>query len=125
MERRTQQRQAIQQALEEADRPLSPDELLRLARKHSAGMGIATVYRNVARMLEAGSIRTVEIPGAKIRYETAGKGHHHHFHCDDCDRVYEIEDCPGSLGRLAPSGFQTRAHDIILFGLCRSCSAAD
>ena len=123
MERRTQQRQAIQQALEEADRPLSPDELLRLARKHSAGMGIATVYRNVARMLEAGSIRTVEIPGAKIRYETAGKGHHHHFHCEQCDCVYEIEDCPGSLGRLAPSGFQTRAHEIILFGLCRTCSA--
>ena len=92
MKRRTQQRKAIQLALEEADRPLSSDELLSFAKKHSAGMGIATVYRNVARMLEAGDIRAVDIPGAKMRYETAGKAHHHHFHCEDCDRVYEIED---------------------------------
>jgi Fur family ferric uptake transcriptional regulator len=124
VERRTQQREAIERALKEANRPLSPLEILRLAKELSPGMGIATVYRNVARMLESGSIRAVDIPGAKNRYETAGKAHHHHFHCERCDRVYEVEDCPGSLARLAPSGFLTRAHEIILFGLCRSCSAS-
>jgi Fur family ferric uptake transcriptional regulator len=119
--RQTQQRTAIRQALLDAGRPLSHEEVLAAAQRECPGLGIATVYRNVRRLREQGWLRAVELPGAPSRYEVADKGHHHHFHCVACDRIFEVEDCPGDLQRLAPSGFLVQRHEIILYGLCRQC----
>jgi Fur family ferric uptake transcriptional regulator len=119
--RQTRQRTAIRQALLDAGRPLSPAEVLAVARRRCPGLGIATVYRNVRRLRERGWLREVELPGAPSRYEVADKDHHHHFHCLSCDRIYDVEDCPGSLGRLAPRGFLVQDHEIILYGLCPNC----
>jgi Fur family ferric uptake transcriptional regulator len=119
--RETQQRTAIRQALLDAGRPLSHEEVLAAAQRDCPGLGIATVYRNVRRLREQGWLREVELPGAPSRYEVADKDHHHHFHCVACDRIYEVEDCPGDLKKLAPSGFLVQSHEIILYGLCRNC----
>lgn len=122
MQRKTQQRTAIRSAIEEADRPLSPQEILSTAEDQAPGLGIATVYRNIKALVQEGWLRIVELPGAPSRYEVAGKGHHHHFHCRACDRVFEVDDCPGRVSDLAPSGFRPEAHDIILYGLCAACA---
>ena len=119
--RNTQQRTAIRKALEDAGRPLSHEEVHLAARRAVPGLGIATVYRNVRALREEGWLSAVELPGAPDRYEVADKHHHHHFHCRRCDRVYEVEDCPGNLKRLAPRGFRVETHEIILYGLCRAC----
>ena len=124
MRRQTQQRRAILQAIETADRPLSPQEILDAAQVEAPRLGIATVYRNIRHMVEEGELHAVELPGAPNRYEAAGKHHHHHFHCRSCDRVFEVEDCPGSLKQLAPSGFELESHEIILYGLCDGCAVA-
>lgn len=123
MARKTQQRDAIRCAFEDADRPLSPEEILTAARRQAPRLGIATVYRNVRSLVEEGWLHTVDLPGAPSRYELAGKHHHHHFHCRSCDRVYEVDDCPGSLKNLLPNGYQLESHEIILYGLCRACAA--
>ena len=122
MRRKTQQRQAILQAIEAADRPLSPREILDAAKGEVPGLGIATVYRNIRNLVEQGALHAVELPGVPNRYEAAGKHHHHHFHCRGCDRVFEVEDCPGSLKQLTPSGFALESHEIILYGLCEGCA---
>jgi Fur family ferric uptake transcriptional regulator len=124
MQRETQQRRAIRRAFEAAGRPLSPQEIHEGARSNVRGLGIATVYRNIKAMLEEGWLRSVELPGAPSRYELAGKDHHHHFHCRECDRVFEMEQCPGSLRDLAPQGFEPESHEIILYGLCATCSGS-
>lgn len=121
MARRTRQRDAIREAFQAADRPLAPTECLDLAAEDVPGLGIATVYRNIKRLLDAGWLRVVELPGAPDRYEVAGKSHHHHFHCRECDGLYEVEDCPGSLAGLAPTGFVVERHEILLYGLCDGC----
>ncbi len=121
--RQTQQRGAIRRALENADRPLTPHEILAAARGAVPGLGIATVYRNIKTLVGSGWLQAVDLPGSASRYEVAGKEHHHHFHCRSCDRVFEVEECPGSLNDLAPSGFELDAHEIILYGTCEACSA--
>lgn len=122
MQRRTQQRDAIQDALKRADRPLSPQEIHESAGRDVENLGLATVYRNVKAMVDGGWLRTVDLPGAPSRYELADKEHHHHFHCNRCDRVFEVDDCPGSLQGLAPEGFQAESHEIILYGRCPECA---
>lgn len=122
MLRETKQRKAIRNALADAGHPLSPRELLSLARDEVSGLGIATVYRNISALQEEGSIVPVELPGEPPRYEVAGKAHHHHFHCRECDKVYEIEGCPGNLQSVTPMGFQLETHEVVLYGLCEICS---
>lgn len=119
--RETRQGQAIRWSFEEAGHPLSPKELLEVAGRRVKGLGIATVYRNIKSLLDDGSIVAVELPGESPRYELAGKGHHHHFHCRECDRVYEMDGCPGNVASVTPDGFQVERHEFVAYGLCEAC----
>lgn len=123
MERSTRQRSAIRSVIEAATRPLSPQEVLDGARGEVAGLGIATVYRNLKLLVEEGSVQPVELPGASPRYESTRLAHHHHFQCRACQRVFDVHGCPGDLGRLAPPGFSVDAHELTLYGHCAECRA--
>lgn len=122
--RETRQGRAIRSVFEEAGRPLRPDEALALARKVTPGLGAATLYRRIARLVEEGWLTTVRLPDAGTLYERADKGHHHHFHCRGCDRVYELETCPlpPSVKPMAPAGFKAEGHELTIYGLCRTCA---
>jgi Fur family transcriptional regulator, ferric uptake regulator len=122
MERDTQQRRAIRAALEGADRPLSPREVLDAARSGAATLGLATVYRNVNALVGEGWLVEVQLPGEPPRYEVAGKKHHHHFVCETCGRAFEVNDCPGSMKALVPGGFTLSRHEITLYGTCADCT---
>ena len=122
MERNTRQRAAILEALQEANRPLTPQEILDLARRKLATLGQATVYRAIKSLLLDKALQAVSIPGEPDRYEVAGKPHHHHFYCRTCSRVYEMEGCPGPLNGLAPRGFEVDAHEVLLYGRCATCA---
>ena len=124
MERATRQNTAIREAIEAAGRPLSPTEVLDEARRHVAAMGLATVYRNLKALVDAGAIQVVTLPGEVARYEVAQRGHHHHFRCDACQRVFDVHQCPGDLAGLAPPGFAVSRHEITLYGLCSDCRPA-
>lgn len=119
--RSTRQKEAIKAVLKEQDRPLLPNEIHQLALKLAPSVGIATVYRAIKHLMNDGQVCCVEIPGQPPRYEGTEKGHHHHFHCRDCLRVYDLNKCVEGLRKLAPSGFQVTDHEIILYGLCREC----
>jgi Fur family ferric uptake transcriptional regulator len=122
MDRRTRQREAIRRVFMETGRPLGASEILRAARAHAPGLGIATVYRTVKGLVQEGWLVPVALLGEPPRYETAGKKHHHHFRCRRCDRVYEIKGCLTDLRRLLPRGFRLEAHEVLLTGLCTACA---
>ncbi len=124
MERATRQNTAIREAIEAAGRPLSPMEVLDEARRHVAALGLATVYRNLKALVDAGAIQAVTLPGEAARYELARRGHHHHFRCDACQRVFDVPACPGNLAGLAPPGFSVARHEITLYGRCSDCQPA-
>ncbi|MEY3011878.1 MAG: hypothetical protein RIT45_613 [Pseudomonadota bacterium] len=121
--RSTEQRRAIREAVRNAGRPMRPEEVLEAAQRDVPTLGIATVYRNLKAMLDAGFLRAVELPGDSTRrYELAALDHHHHFHCGRCDRVYDIDICPGDLSRHAPAGFSVESHELLLHGICSDCA---
>ena len=122
MTRDTRQKRAIRSAFERANRPLSPEQARSEAARESAGLGIATVYRTVRSLLEDGQLSLVDIPGRGTYYELAGKGHHHHFACEDCGAVFELEGCNSGIYDRLPLGFCTRGHDVTIFGSCAGCS---
>ena len=121
MERRTRQRDAIRQAFVQAGRPLSTGEVLEAARKDVSGLGIATVYRTIKALMEEDWLDPVELPAEPPRYGPRGKGHHHHFRCVVCDKVYDVAGCPGPFKKLLPRNFRLEGHDLTLYGRCAAC----
>ena len=121
VERNTRQKQAIRAVLERAERPLSVDDVHALAERTSPGLGLATVYRAIKSLLDERRLSIVEVPGRSPFYEVAGKAHHHHFSCNACARVYELEGC-ASVGVKLPRGFTTNDHDLTLYGTCAACT---
>ena len=124
MERTTRQRNAIRSAIEQARRPLSPQEVLEAAQAEVPALGLATVYRNLKLLIDAQEVIAVSLQGDNPRYEAARLAHHHHFQCTACQRVFDVQGCPGNLARLAPPGFSVDHHELTLYGRCAACTGA-
>jgi Fur family ferric uptake transcriptional regulator len=120
--RNTRQKDAIRKAFLDADRPLSPEEVMAFAQKESDAPSIATVYRNINGLVEDEWLAPVQIPGYPTRYEVAGKAHHHHFQCNDCGAVHELEGCHVPNKPKLPRGFKYINHEFFVYGICSTCS---
>lgn len=119
--RNTRQKDAIRSAFLQADRPLSPEEILGLAQAEVRGLSIATVYRNVLSLADENWLVPVELPGEGKRYEVAGKEHHHHFRCNVCSKVFELEGCSIDIKPKLPRGFKASGHEFFIYGQCAAC----
>ena len=118
----TRQREAIREVLEAADRPLSPQEVLEQAQGSVPRLGLATVYRNLNRLLEEGWLVPVDSVADSRRFERAGKEHHGHYHCCRCDRVFDLAGCAAqAVVATVPRGFTVESHEVVVHGRCADC----
>ena len=125
MPSRTRQGNAVTAILRTAERPLTPAEIHVRASKQLPGLGLATTYRHIRSLVEAGCLVGVDYPGQPTRYEWADGRQKIHFGCRSCDKLFAIEEnlnfeepIPPNL----PSGFQVKGGEWILYGLCPDCS---
>jgi Fe2+ or Zn2+ uptake regulation protein len=83
----------------------------------------ATTYNNLRDLVKAGLVREVAVEGRAGRFDATGM-RHHHFICDRCGDVEDMEwyDVPRpasrSLGRRI-----VRECELIFRGLCTKCAA--
>jgi Fur family transcriptional regulator, ferric uptake regulator len=124
-QRQTRQRDRIFQVIQATQGPLTVQEILERAQRDLPGLGIATVYRTLNLLQNAGQIQTVILPTGETRYELANLGHHHHFQCRICQEVYDLDACPVSVpdGSALGDGFIVETHELTLYGVCPDCSA--
>jgi Fur family ferric uptake transcriptional regulator len=121
MSRRTEQREAIFDALRTSDRAVTAQEL----HGQLDGVGLATVYRNLQRLAEAGDADTLRRDNGEVAFLVCGRGHHHHLICRKCGRVEQVRDCrlDDWAGEVAADhGFSEVEHHAELVGLCAGCS---
>lgn len=121
--RKTRQRAALAALLAETDEFRTAQELHDELRAGSESVGIATVYRTLQLMLEAGEIDTIRMADGQSAYRSCSRRHHHHLICRDCGRTVEIE--APNLERWAAdvarkNGFTDIDHELELFGRCTS-----
>ena len=126
--RTTRQRIAIREFLTHADDFRTAQQIHEQLRAEGDGVGLATVYRTLQTMAEAGDVDMVRTPEGESAYRRcATAGHHHHLVCRCCGRTEEItakvvETWAATIA--AEHGFTDVTHDVELHGLCERCSAA-
>ena len=82
----------------------------------------ATIYNNLRDLVQAGLVREVAMEGRAARFD-AKSMRHHHFLCDRCGNIEDVEwydvprPAPASLGKRV-----LRECELIFRGLCSKCA---
>ena len=106
----------------------SAESLYRQLREQYPNLSRTTVYTNLNRLREQGSIICVGVVDGAERYD-ATVAPHPHFFCDRCGAVIDVEGLP-ELGNLiqeaeAHNAFRIQGFELSFRGLCEKCAAAE
>ncbi|MGZ3713406.1 MAG: Fur family transcriptional regulator [Bdellovibrionota bacterium] len=116
-------RRAILQALILEHGPFTAEEIHKQISRRVCDL--ATVYRTLSSLEEAGLLRRCEFGDGSARYEMAGQGnaHHHHLICKSCKKVEVVDECElEEIDRFAQKrGFTDISHTLEFFGICADC----
>ena len=85
----------------------------------------STVYRALERLANDGKISVSDIGIGSAVYESVSNELHHHLICQECGRVFTIEDkeVRGFFNAVQQkNNFQVITNHLILFGICNDCS---
>ena len=118
----TPQRHAVMAFLLEQNRHPTAAELFEAVNRLDPRSSRATTYNNLRSLVEAGLVREVAVEGRAARFDAKGT-RHHHFICDRCGNVEDIEwyevpkPASDSLGKRI-----LRECEVIFRGLCAKCA---
>jgi len=99
--RATPQRVMVLSALRLEQGDITAQDLHARLRSDHPTIGLATVYRALGSLADAGVIDTLH-HGSSVCFRYCTPGHHHHLTCTSCHAVVELRDCEiGSWDREA------------------------
>ena len=117
--RLTDQRKLIAKAMSESKDHPDVDELHQRVNKLDAKISIATVYRTVKLLEEAGIVSKHDFRGNKARYEQAAEEHHDHLIDVNTGEITEFvnEDIEKLQRQVAEKlGYKLVDHRLELYG---------
>ncbi len=119
----TNQRERILVELKQCDSHPTADELFERVKKKLPRISLATVYRNLEKLSEAGLITKLEISGRQKRFDW-DVVEHDHIVCIECHRVNNIDRNEENQLMLLPqpgNGYIVVGCRVEFFGLCPAC----
>lgn len=111
-------------ALEKADAPLDVSSILTYLNAHHIEADKVTVFRIIHALTDKSIVNPIQFNEGKFRYEYAAKPAHHHFICDNCGKVIDIEGCfiqTMEKDIAQKKGVLVKRHSLEFFGLCADC----
>jgi Fe2+ or Zn2+ uptake regulation protein len=117
----TPQRYAVMKFLMEQTSHPTAAEIFEAVNRVDPRSSRATTYNNLRDLVQAGLVREVAAEGRAARFDAKGV-RHHHFICDRCGEVEDVEwfdvpkPAPGALGKRV-----LRECEVIFRGLCKKC----
>lgn len=118
----TPQRYAVMAFLMECNRHPTAAEIFEAVNRVDPRSSRATTYNNLRDLVEAGLVREVAVEGRAARFDAKGM-RHHHFICDHCGDVEDLEwyDVPRPAARSLGKRV-VRECELIFRGLCLKCT---
>ena len=122
--RMTNQRRLLLRILAETGGHLDAREVYDRARQHDPRLSLATVYRTLSSLKEAGVVRELHLDEEHHHYELDGQDGHSHLVCLGCGRVIEVDsrafvEAAQAIGHA--SSFVISSAQVELTGYCTEC----
>ena len=122
--KRFRKRDAILACLRDTHSHPSADWVYEKVRETIPDISLATVYRNLGQMKEAGMIQSVAVVSGQERYD-AETHSHTHFVCQNCDAVMDLWETglPQNILKQAEesSDCEIRSVSLQFTGICPCC----
>ena len=122
--RPTRQRRAVAEALASFADFRSAQEIHDLLRQRDERVGLATVYRTLQRLADAGEVDMLRSEDGEAVYRRCSESHHHHLVCRHCGATVEVEG-PAverwTRSMAAEHGYADVSHTLEIFGSCPDC----
>lgn len=123
--RPTRQRTAIAEVLAAFADFRSAQEIHGLLTERGEKVGLATVYRTLQLLTDAGEVDMLRTEDGEAIYRRCSATHHHHLVCRACGATVEVEG-PAverwTRSIAAEHGYADIAHTLELFGTCPRCA---
>jgi Fur family ferric uptake transcriptional regulator len=122
--RLTPQRMLVIEALHNADRHISAEELYEQLHSRYPYANISTVYRTLELLKELNLVTETDFGEGYVRYHVAEKGHHHHLLCQTCGKIMDVEEValyPLKDTLLRKYGFDADLRHLAISGQCSRC----
>jgi Fur family ferric uptake transcriptional regulator len=123
--RPTRQRLAVIEAMASFDDFRSAQEIHELMARRGAPVGLATVYRTLQKLADAGDVDLLRTEGGETIYRRCSDSHHHHLVCRSCGATVEVEGPTVERWTRAIAeehGYADVSHSLEIFGTCPACS---
>lgn len=123
--RPTRQQQAVADLLGQTEDFASAQAVHARLREAGETIGLATVYRALQAMVEAGEVDVLRTDDGEAVYRACEPGHHHHLVCRTCGRTVEVEGPAVETWTdrvAAEHGFTDVTHTLEIFGTCAGCA---
>ncbi len=125
----TNQRRDIYDFLvENQDKHMSAEEILKEIEKDNSYLGLATIYRTLQLFIDTGIAIKHDFDDGKSRYELLleddDSHNHHHLICQKCGDIIEVNlDLMEDLEKQIEKdyGFEIINHIVKLYGYCEKC----
>lgn len=125
--RPTRQQAAVAELLGRSEDFTSAQTVHARLREAGEGVGLATVYRTLQSMVDAGTVDVLRTDEGEAVYRACSTHHHHHLVCRSCGRTVEVEGPAVEQWTdrvAAENGFSDVTHSLEIFGTCAECARA-
>ena len=122
--RPTRQRRAVAAALAAAEDFRSAQEIHELITRQGQSVGLATVYRTLSALAEAGEVDMLRAEDGESIWRLCSDTHHHHLVCRRCGATVEVEGPAVERWTSAIAtehGYDDISHTLEIFGTCPAC----
>ncbi|MCL2653186.1 MAG: transcriptional repressor [Propionibacteriaceae bacterium] len=127
--RRTHQRELVTSVFDDTDQWLTAQQIHNKLAERGEKVGLATVYRTLAVLVETGGLDAIHAHGTGANppewsYRRCSTQHHHHLTCRRCGRTVEIAAPPienWAAYMASTHGYTAIEHVIEVSGLCPTC----
>src|SRR4051794_36866626 len=121
----TSQRVVIHDAVHEAGRHVTAEQVMSMVAPRLPGISLPTVYATLEVLEELGLVRRVHTPSALLFDPRPDE--HAHALCRRCGRVEDVDahaDLATAIAGAQRAGYEPDGAEVLVTGLCAECAPA-
>lgn len=116
----TPQRLEILRYLDEHHTHPTADNIYSSLKTKSPSLSKTTVYNSLETLKKHKIIQSITISGSESRYDIY-KGLHHHFLCESCGTIIDIEIACPNINKIVRGGHHVDEVHGYFKGICKTC----